>query len=429
MVTRGCILALAENGPPGPQRVYNAPVAARHRHNCIPRVTVDPCLHAPAAGEELEERGAIVMQGMVSVRNLVKTFVSKEETVTALNNVTLSTPPNRILTLLGPSGCGKTTLLRCIAGLESPDSGEITIGDEVVWSKAQGISLPPERRGIGMVFQSYAIWPHMTVFGNVAYPLEIRGIPKSEIEERVKNILELVQLSGFENRLATKLSGGQQQRVALARALVAEPKVILFDEPLSNLDAKLRESTRQELRDFLTELAISAIYVTHDQVEALTISDDIAIMRGGVIVERGTPQDIYLRSNNPFVVDFIGRANFLDATIKGYQDERHAIVSCALGDIVCNAPSDLGIGTDVTIYTRPESFEVVPPSSPPIENEFEGTVTSLLFAGEAHEAEISVGGARVLAKLKFHIPLKKGDKVRLHIDREWCRALDPAEEA
>jgi iron(III) transport system ATP-binding protein len=369
------------------------------------------------------------MQGMVSVRNLVKTFVSKEETVTALNNVTLSTPPNRILTLLGPSGCGKTTLLRCIAGLESPDSGEITIGDEVVWSKAQGISLPPERRGIGMVFQSYAIWPHMTVFGNVAYPLEIRGIPKSEIEERVKNILELVQLSGFENRLATKLSGGQQQRVALARALVAEPKVILFDEPLSNLDAKLRESTRQELRDFLTELAISAIYVTHDQVEALTISDDIAIMRGGVIVERGTPQDIYLRSNNPFVVDFIGRANFLDATIKGYQDERHAIVSCALGDIVCNAPSDLGIGTDVTIYTRPESFEVVPPSSPPIENEFEGTVTSLLFAGEAHEAEISVGGARVLAKLKFHIPLKKGDKVRLHIDREWCRALDPAEEA
>jgi iron(III) transport system ATP-binding protein len=369
------------------------------------------------------------MQGMVSVRNLVKTFVSKEETVTALNNVTLSTPPNRILTLLGPSGCGKTTLLRCIAGLESPDSGEITIGDEVVWSKAQGISLPPERRGIGMVFQSYAIWPHMTVFGNVAYPLEIRGIPKSEIEERVKNILELVQLSGFENRLATKLSGGQQQRVALARALVAEPKVILFDEPLSNLDAKLRESTRQELRDFLTELAISAIYVTHDQVEALTISDDIAIMRGGAIVERGTPQDIYLRSNNPFVVDFIGRANFLDATIKGYQDEHHAIVSCALGDIVCNAPSDLGIGTKVTIYTRPESFEVVPPSSPPIENEFEGTVTSLLFAGEAHEAEISVGGARVLAKLKFHIPLKKGDKVRLHIDREWCRALDPAEEA
>ena len=369
------------------------------------------------------------MQGMVSVKNLVKTFASKDETVTALNNVTLSTPANKILTLLGPSGCGKTTLLRCIAGLESPVSGEISIGDEVVWSKEKGISLPPERRGIGMVFQSYAIWPHMTVFGNVAYPLEIRRTPKQEMRERVEKILDLVKLSGFENRLATKLSGGQQQRVALARALVGEPKVILFDEPLSNLDAKLRESTRQELRDFLTELAISAIYVTHDQVEALTISDHIAIMRGGVIVEQGTPQDIYLRSNNPFVVDFIGRANFLDATIKGYKDQHHAIVSCALGDIVCSAPSDLGIGTKVTIYTRPESFEVAPPSSVPLENEFEGAVTSLLFAGEAHEAEILVGGARILAKLKFHIPLKKGDKVRLHVDPEWCRALSPGEEA
>ena len=243
--------------------------------------------------------------------NLVKTFTSKQETVTALDNVTVSTPPNRILTLLGPSGCGKTTLLRCIAGLESPDSGEIVIGGEVVWSRDKGISLPPERRGIGMVFQSYAIWPHMTVFGNVAYPLEVRKVPKHEIEERVAKVLDLVQLSGFQDRPATKLSGGQQQRVALARALVAEPKVILFDEPLSNLDAKLRESTRQELRDFLSELAISAIYVTHDQVEALTIADDIAVMRNGRIVELGTPQDIYLRSNNPFVVDFIGRANFL----------------------------------------------------------------------------------------------------------------------
>nr|NLJ03719.1 ABC transporter ATP-binding protein [Bacillota bacterium] len=198
------------------------------------------------------------MQGTISVRNLVKTFVSKDEKVTALDNVTLTTPPNRILTLLGPSGCGKTTLLRCIAGLESPDSGEIQIGEDVVWSKDKDISLPPERRGLGMVFQSYAIWPHMTVFGNVAYPLQMQKVPKPEIEKQVKKILSLVQLDGFENRPATNLSGGQQQRVALARALVAEPKVILFDEPLSNLDAKLRESTRKELRHFLTELAISA---------------------------------------------------------------------------------------------------------------------------------------------------------------------------
>src|SRR5690554_6636974 len=343
------------------------------------------------------------MQGTISVRNLVKTFESKNETVTALDNVTPTTPPNRILTLLGPSGCGKTTLLRCIAGLESPDSGEILIGDEVVWSKEKEISLPPERRGLGMVFQSYAIWPHMTVFGNVAYPLHMRRMPRPDVEKQVKKILSLVQLDGYENRPATNLSGGQQQRVALARALVAEPKVILFDEPLSNLDAKLRESTRKELRHFLTELAISAIYVTHDQVEALTISDDIAVMRNGVIVERGTPQDIYLRSDDPFVVDFIGRANFLEAQITGYQDDKHAVVSCALGKIICIAPPDLAPGAKVSVYIRPESFEVVPPSSPVGENEFEGTIISLLFAGETYEVDVSVGESHILAKLGFHI--------------------------
>src|SRR5690554_6659998 len=249
------------------------------------------------------------MQGTISVRNLVKTFVSKDEKVTALDNVTLTTPPNRILTLLGPSGCGKTTLLRCIAGLESPDSGEIVIGGEVVWSKDKGISLPPERRGIGMVFQSYAIWPHMTVFGNVAYPLEVRKVPKHEIEERVAKVLDLVQLSGFQNRPATKLSGGQQQRVALARALVAEPKVILFDEPLSNLDAKLREKTRKELKMFLGELGITAVYVTHDRVEALALSDTIGVMNAGNIVELGSPTKIYFDADHQFVADFIGRAN------------------------------------------------------------------------------------------------------------------------
>lgn len=363
------------------------------------------------------------MEGTVSVRNLVKSFVSKDEKVVAINNVTMSTPPNRILTLLGPSGCGKTTLLRCIAGLETPDSGEIFIGDEVVWSKEQGISLPPEKRGIGMVFQSYAIWPHMTVFGNVAYPLEVRKTPKAEIKERVEKILELVQLKGYENRLAPKLSGGQQQRVALARALVAEPKVILFDEPLSNLDAKLRESTRKELRSFLSELQISAIYVTHDQVEALTISDDIAIMQSGVVVERGTPQDIYLRSNNPFVVDFIGRANFFEAELQGYNSEERAIVSCSLGTLVCSAPPGIETGTKVTVYARPESFEVVTTTGALRENEFKAVVTNLLFAGESHEVEFSVGETNLLGKIEFQIPLEKGETVKLYVDPQWCRVL------
>lgn len=367
------------------------------------------------------------MQGTVSVRNLVKSFVSKEERVVAIDNVTMSTPPNRILTLLGPSGCGKTTLLRCIAGLETPDSGEIFIGDELVWSKEQGISLPPEKRGIGMVFQSYAIWPHMTVFGNVAYPLEVRKTPKAEIEERVKKILDLVQLKGYENRLAPKLSGGQQQRVALARALVAEPKVILFDEPLSNLDAKLRESTRKELRSFLSELQISAIYVTHDQVEALTISDDIAIMQSGSVVERGTPQDIYLRSNNPFVVDFIGRANFFTGQLQGYSSEDRAIVNCPLGTLICSSPLGIETGTEVIIYARPESFEVVNTPGALRENEFKAVAASLLFAGESHEVEFVVGDATLLAKIEFQIPIEKGDDVKLYVDPQWCRVLNPRE--
>jgi len=202
------------------------------------------------------------MQGMVTVKNLTKTFTSKKETVKALDNVTLTTPPNRILTLLGPSGCGKTTLLRCIAGLESPDAGEISIGDEVVWSKDKGISLPPERRGIGMVFQSYAIWPHMTVFGNVAYPLQIRRTPKQEIEERVRKVLDLVQLGGFQDRLATKLSGGQQQRVLIARALVTEPDLLMLDEPTSALDV----TAEREIYQLLSELNdhTTIVLVTHD---------------------------------------------------------------------------------------------------------------------------------------------------------------------
>jgi ABC-type spermidine/putrescine transport systems, ATPase components len=187
----------------------------------------------------------------IRIRGLTRDYFSEGKRIRALDNVDLTIPANRIFTLLGPSGCGKTTLLRCIVGLETPDAGEIAIGDEIVWSTEKGIFVPPEKRGLGMVFQTYAIWPHMTVFENVAFPLKCRNMPMEEIRIRVARFLEFVQLDGFENRPATKLSGGQQQRVALARALVAEPKVILFDEPLSNLDAKLREETRKELRRFL----------------------------------------------------------------------------------------------------------------------------------------------------------------------------------
>ena len=253
----------------------------------------------------------------IRIRGVSKYYYSEGKTIRALDNVDLTIAANQIFTLLGPSGCGKTTLLRCIVGLEAPDAGEISIGGQVVWSKDKNISIPPEKRGLGMVFQTYAIWPHMNVFDNVAYPLQVRGVGRDVIRERVANTLRFVQLEGYESRPATRLSGGQQQRVALARALVAEPKVILFDEPLSNLDAKLREETRKELRAFLGKLQITAVYVTHDRIEALALSDSIAVMRAGRIVEMGTPQKIYFNADTRFVADFIGRANLVEGAPAG----------------------------------------------------------------------------------------------------------------
>src|SRR5512139_2443357 len=271
----------------------------------------------------------------IRITNVSKDYFSEGKRIAALSQVDLTIPAKQIFTLLGPSGCGKTTLLRCIVGLEVPDTGEIAIGDDVVWSRDKGISVPPEKRGLGMVFQTYAIWPHMTVFDNVGYPLQVRGAPREEVRERVAKVLDFVQLSGFEGRPATKLSGGQQQRVALARALVAEPRVILFDEPLSNLDAKLREETRKELRAFLTTLKITAVYVTHDRIEALSLSDTVAVMKDGRIVEIGTPREIYFDSDRRFVVDFIGRANLIGGKVATVKDA-NTIVDVPFGTIACD---------------------------------------------------------------------------------------------
>jgi len=283
----------------------------------------------------------------IRIRGVSKHYFSEGKTIKALDDVTLTIPAREIFTLLGPSGCGKTTLLRCIVGLEMPDTGEISIGDDLVWSRDKGISVPPEKRGLGMVFQTYAIWPHMTVFDNVGYPLQVRGAPREEVRERVAKVLDFVQLSGFEGRPATKLSGGQQQRVALARALVAEPRVILFDEPLSNLDAKLREETRKELRAFLEKLQITAVYVTHDRVEALALSDTIAVMRAGSIIEIGSPKKIYFDADHRFVADFIGRANLFKARVRGEQGG-HTLVDCPLGTIACQR-RDFPAGGEATL--------------------------------------------------------------------------------
>jgi len=358
----------------------------------------------------------------IRIQGVCKHYHSEGKTIKALDDVDLTIPANEIFTLLGPSGCGKTTLLRCIVGLESPDSGEIRIGDEVVWSRDKNIYVPTEKRGLGMVFQTYAIWPHMNVFDNVAYPLQTRKVPREEIRRRVEKTLRFVQLEGFEKRPATKLSGGQQQRVALARALVAEPKVILFDEPLSNLDAKLREETRKELRTFLTELSITAVYVTHDRVEALALSDSIAVMRSGRIIEVGSPRKIYFDADHRFVADFIGRANLIPAEVVRRTDDA-TVVHCVLGDIVCQK-RDFPEGTQVTLCLRPEFMRVLPGAGSGAANEVQGTVESMVFIGEVFEMEVLAGGERLLARVDADTGLQVGDPMHFILDPAHCLLVD-----
>jgi len=358
----------------------------------------------------------------IRIKNLNKNYFSEGKTITALSDVDLSIPANKIFTLLGPSGCGKTTLLRCIVGLEIPDSGEISIGDEMVWSKDRGIFVPPERRGLSMVFQTYAIWPHMNVFDNVAYPLQVRNEPKDEIKRKVGKTLRFVQLEGFENRPATKLSGGQQQRVALARALAPEPKVILFDEPLSNLDAKLREETRKELRSFLTKLKITAVYVTHDRIEALSLSDAIAVMRAGRIVEIGSPKDIYFGSEQRFVVDFVGRTNLIEGKVVSVENDA-TLIGTAIGTIVCQTQIAPPVKSNVTVSIRPEFIKVTAGECREERNTFRGRVESLVFVGEAYEGEVKVGETRLITKIAPTASLKEGDEISLHVDPDYCSVL------
>jgi iron(III) transport system ATP-binding protein len=354
----------------------------------------------------------------IHIQGVSKRYFSEGKAITALDNVDLTIPGNQIFTLLGPSGCGKTTLLRCIVGLETPDTGEIRIGGEVVWSKEKNISVPTEKRGLAMVFQTYAIWPHMNVFDNVAYPLQVRKLPGSVIRRMVEKTLRFVRLEEFERRPATKLSGGQQQRVALARALVAEPKVILFDEPLSNLDAKLREETRKELRGFLRELKITAVYVTHDRIEALVLSDLVAVMRAGQIVEMGSPKKIYFDADTRFVADFIGRANLVKAKVRAHEAE-HTIVDCGLGTIACQR-REIPRGSEATLCIRPEFLRIAERETADGANILKGRVESLLFIGEAYEAEIRVGTERLLARFDTDTNLEEGDQVTFGVNPAHC---------
>ena len=307
----------------------------------------------------------------------------------AVHDTSQDIAPGEFVTLLGPSGCGKTTTLRMIAGFESPDEGEIYLGDEAI------NILPPNKRDTAMVFQSYALLPHYNVFDNVAYGLKLRKVPKEEIKERVTKILELVELSGMEARMTNQLSGGQQQRVALARALVLEPSVLLFDEPLSNLDAKLRVSMRTEIRRIQQKTGITAVYVTHDQSEAMALSDRIIIMNKGVVAQMGTPQEIYYHPNSEFVADFIGEANFLKGVCKGL-DGDHALLEVAGTEVRVAAVENMKVGETYTIVLRPESAGLAP------EGALQCKVVLSCFMGAYQNYHVMVGDT--LVKLTDYDP-------------------------
>ena len=293
----------------------------------------------------------------VGVESVSKRFGA----VRAVDDVSLAVADGRLLTLLGPSGCGKTTTLRMIAGLEQNDAGRITIGDRVVSDPAAGLFVAPERREIGMVFQSYAIWPHMTVFANVAYPLEVRHRPAAEIRERVEGALRLMEMGHLASRPATALSGGQQQRVAIARALVFQPRVLLMDEPLSNLDAQLREQMRVELRALQQRLGITTVYVTHDQEEAMVLSDEIAMMHEGHVLQVAAPETIYTRPASRTVAAFFGSPNLLLAKVREVRRDADGAVARVDGEGWegwCRGPSDIASGEVLTVIVRPEVIQL-----------------------------------------------------------------------
>ncbi len=330
----------------------------------------------------------------------------------AVNDVSLEIAPGSFITLLGPSGCGKTTTLRMIAGFESPDAGEIYLGGEPI------NALTPNKRDTAMVFQSYALFPHYNVFDNVAYGLKLRKVPRDEITRRVTDILNLVELSGMEQRMTNQLSGGQQQRVALARALVVEPGVLLFDEPLSNLDAKLRVQMRTEIRRIQQILGITAIYVTHDQSEAMSISDQIILMRQGVIAQMGTPTEIYYHPNSEFVADFIGECNFLEGTVR---DNYHGFAVDVGGHTIQAATGrETAIGEPCKVVVRPEAITIADQGLLPCKVELS------CFMGSYQNYHVRVGDT--LVKIADNCPVNKkvyqvGDEAWLSFDPECAHLL------
>ncbi|HEX3864944.1 MAG TPA: ABC transporter ATP-binding protein [Stellaceae bacterium] len=358
---------------------------------------------------------------MLRVSGLTKIYANRYDSQTGgVRDMSFDLPPGTFFTLLGPSGCGKTTTLRCIAGLERPDTGSIAVGDTVLFDGAHGIAVPMHRRGIGMVFQSYAIWPHMTVFENIAFPLRVakdRRYGRQEIATMVDEALGTVGLSGYGERPATRLSGGQQQRVALARALVHRPQLLLLDEPLSNLDASLREDMRAELRRLQQQIGITTIYVTHDQSEALAMSDLIAVMDRGRVVQLDEPQAIYCRPATEFVAAFIGAANLLSGICPAaVQPGNIGQFQLTGGDLIpCLFPTGGVAGAAITAAVRPESIEIAPDgaATTAAAGGLHGTIRAASFLGSNIRYDIQTGDRELRVTVSATSMLPPGTTVRL----------------
>ena len=363
------------------------------------------------ADNRIEERSGVYL----------KSLTKKFGRVVAVDDITLHVPEGEFLTLLGPSGSGKTTTLMMVAGFEMPTAGQIFIRGEDI------LSVPPYNRNIGMVFQNYALFPHMTVFGNIAFPLKMRKLPKKEIKERVDRVLETVKMPGFADRYPRQLSGGQQQRVALARALVYDPPLVLMDEPLGALDKKLREYMQIEIRNLQREFKITSLYVTHDQEEALTMSDRIAVFDQGKIQQVGTPNELYEKPGNRFVADFIGESNFIEGHITRF-DEELAAMTITDKDVVipCPRSPDLSLNQNVQLVIRPEKIKFIE-SSDNLPVSIKGVVEELIYIGEIMRYRIRISKDQTVdlkQQISYGISaFKKGDHVLIGWSLEDSRVL------
>ncbi len=352
----------------------------------------------------------------IRVETLVKEFGEQR----ALHDVSFHVGDGELFTLLGPSGCGKSTTLMSIAGLQTPEEGRIAVGGNVVFDAERGVDVPAERRNLGVVFQSYAVWPHMTVAENLAFPLQVRRRKRKEIAPRVREVLELVEMQQYAERYPHQLSGGQQQRVALARALVYSPTVLLLDEPFSNLDAKLRERARTWMKELQHSLGLTTVFVTHDQDEALSMSDRVLVMNDGVVQQLGTPEEIYRRPANRFVAEFVGRVNLISGTIAAWEHGR-ALVELS-GRRIWVVAERQPASREVTLAVRPEALDVEPSATSILNgsNTFDARVRAVSFLGDHYEFDLDADGLTLLAQSPHPVP---DERVKVHIPPDACTVL------